>query len=35
MLGAQVGSGSWEGLAAIFAFVVVLLALWLSRMMNR
>jgi hypothetical protein len=35
MLGAQTANGSWEGLTAVFAFVVLLLALLLVRMRNR
>jgi hypothetical protein len=35
MLGAQAGNTGWEGLIVIFAFVVLVLAVWFARMLNR
>jgi hypothetical protein len=35
MLGAQTTSTGWEGLIVVFAFVVLVLAVWFVRMLNR
>lgn len=35
MLGAQAANGNWEGFIAVFALVVLVLALTLVRMRNR
>jgi hypothetical protein len=35
MFGAQTASTGWEGLAVIFALVVLVLAVWFARMLNR
>lgn len=35
MLGAQAANGNWEGFTAVFALVVLVLALTLVRMRNR
>jgi hypothetical protein len=35
MLGAQSANGNWEGLTALFALLVIVLALLLVRMRNR
>jgi hypothetical protein len=35
MLGAQAANTGWEGLIVIFASVVLVLAVWFARMLNR